>query len=58
MVHAIFKVIIIISANDLVKDLGVIIAIDEKLKFHAYTYTASVVAKPNHTLAVIHKYFH
>ena len=57
MVHTIFKVILI-SANDLVKDLGVIIAIDEKLKFHAYTYTASVVAKPNHTLAVIHKYFH
>jgi len=51
MVHTIFKVILI-SANDLVKDLGVIT--NEKLKFHNYTYTASVVAKP---LGVIHKSF-
>ena len=43
----------LVPPSDLVKDLGVLI--DDKLKF--YAHTASVIAKANRTLAVIHKSF-
>ena len=44
----------LIPPSESVKDLGVII--DDKLKFH--DHVASVTAKANRTLAVIHKSFH
>ena len=44
----------LISPSDSVKDFGVLI--DDKLKFHAHT--ASVTAKANRILAIIHKSFH
>ena len=42
------------TRSDSVKDLGVLS--DDKLKFHAHT--ASVTAKANRILAIIHKSFH
>ena len=43
----------LISPSDSVKDQ--VVLIDDKLKFHAHT--ASVIAKANHILAIIHKSF-
>ena len=43
----------LVPPSNSVKDLGVLI--DHKLKFHAQT--ASVIAKANRTLAIIHKSF-
>ena len=46
----------LISPTDSVSNLQLGVLIDDKLEFHAHT--ASVTAKANRILAIIHKFFH